>query len=286
MTLTTKIKERLESFRKKSIMDTRSLSGGCINNAMRVIYMDGSADMLKVNEHTPPDMFMKEAHGLVELKKAKAIRVPEVLLFGDDFILLEFISEASKKNDFYADFGRSFARLHKYSSDKPGFYEDNYIGSSIQPNRYKNSWKDFFIENRLLFQHKLLEKNGYASAELKSGMNKLVDKAALILDEVKESPSLLHGDLWSGNYMTDENGSACLIDPAVYYGHREADLAMTKVFDTFDSRFYAAYSEEFPLDEGAAYRENLYKLYHILNHLNLFGSSYYPSAVSLINFYQ
>lgn len=285
MTLNPRIKERIESFRKKEIADTKSLSGGCINNAMRIIYKDGSVDLLKVNEHAPIDMFMKEAHGLVELKKATSIRVPEVLIFDTHFILTEFIKEAPRKDNFYEDFGRSFARLHKYTSDKPGFYEDNYLGSSVQINRYKNKWKDFFIENRLLFQYKLAEKNGYASGELKTGMSKLFDKVPAILDEVKELPSLLHGDLWSGNYITDETGSACLIDPAVYYGHREADLAMTRVFETFDSRFYAAYSEESPLDEGYAFRENLYKLYHIINHLNIFGKSYYSSAVSLINFY-
>lgn len=252
---------------------------------MKVVYDDGSIDLLKVNDDTPPDMFMKEAHGLEELKKAKAIRVPEVFMFEENFILTEFISEAARCKDFYAEFGRSFALLHKYTSDKPGFYEDNYIGSSVQVNSYRDSWKDFFIENRLLFQFKLAEKNGYALSELRSGMSKLLEKVPGILDDVKESPSLMHGDLWSGNYIADEKGRACLIDPAVYYGHREADVAMTRVFGTFDTRFYEAYKEEFPFEEGYAYRENLYKLYHILNHLNLFGRSYYTGAVSLINFY-
>lgn len=266
-------------------MDTKTLSGGCINNAMKVVYYDGSGDLLKFNDRTPDDMFMKEAHGLVELKKARAIRVPEVLIFDTDFILTEFISEETKKYNFFDEFGRNFARLHKYTTDKPGFFEDNYLGSSLQVNRFKDTWKDFFIENRLLFQYKLAEKNGHATADLRSSMNKLLDKVPVILDEVKEPPSLLHGDLWSGNYITDENGSACLIDPAVYYGHREADLAMTRVFGTFDTRFYVAYSEEYPLDEGSSYRENLYKLYHLLNHLNLFGSAYYLSTISLIKFY-
>lgn len=283
--MNSKIKKQIESFRNKQISETNILSGGCINNAMKVIYTDGSADLLKINNEAPVDMFLKEAHGLEELAKSKAIKVPAVYFVDGNFILTEFISKAPQRRDFFEDFGRKFALLHKYTSDKPGFYEDNYIGSTVQTNSYKTNWKEFFIENRLLYQYRLAEKNGYAKGELKIKFPELIKKAEKLLSDVNEPASLLHGDLWSGNYMTDETGSACLIDPAVYYGHREADIAMTRVFETFDSRFYAAYSEEFPLEEGFAYRENLYKLYHILNHLNIFGSGYYSRAVSLINFY-
>jgi len=106
-----------------------------------------------------------------------------------------------------------------------------------------------------------------------------------VLEDCKSEPSLLHGDLWSGNFIIDETGNACLIDPAVYYGHREADLAMTKLFGGFDEKFYSAYNEEYPLDDGYEYREDIYKLYHVLNHLNLFGSGHYMQAVNLIKSY-
>ena len=120
---------------------------------------------------------------------------------------------------------------------------------------------------------------------MKEGINELGNKIEEILSGSEEKPALLHGDLWSGNYMPDENGNACLIDPAVYYGHREADLAMTKLFGGFDSNFYSAYNEAYPLKDGWRYRENIYKLYHVLNHLNLFGWGYYSQAISLIKSY-
>ncbi|MDZ7626517.1 MAG: fructosamine kinase family protein [Ignavibacteriaceae bacterium] len=121
--------------------------------------------------------------------------------------------------------------------------------------------------------------------ELRKGISKLENKIQEIIGDTQEKPSLLHGDLWGGNYMVDENGNAVLIDPAVYYGHREADLGMTKLFGGFSSEFYRAYNETFPLEDGYEYRENIYKLYHVLNHLNLFGGGYYSQALSLIKYY-
>ena len=182
--------------------------------------------------------------------------------------------------------------MHSYINTREkyfGFYEDNYIGSTSQINIAdeceKLDWTKFYFNKRLKFQFDLAEKKGCGGEELRKAFSKLENKFVDILKSNDEKPSLLHGDLWSGNYITDENGKACLIDPAVYYGHREADLAMTKLFGGFDSSFYAAYNEEYPLDDGYLYRENVYKLYHILNHLNLFGVGYYQQAVSLIKFY-
>ena len=120
---------------------------------------------------------------------------------------------------------------------------------------------------------------------MRKGISKLENKISEIIGDTNEKPSLLHGDLWGGNYMVDETGSAVLIDPAVYYGHREADLGMTKLFGGFGSEFYQSYNEEFPLQDGFEYRENIYKLYHVLNHLNLFGVGYYSQAMSLIKYY-
>ncbi len=177
--------------------------------------------------------------------------------------------------------------MHRTTSSNFGFYEDNYIGSNIQKNinNDNSNWIDFYFNNRILFQYKLAEKNGYATEEFKSNIKKIESSISKILGGSEEHPSLLHGDLWSGNFMVDENGDACLIDPAVYYGHREADLAMTKLFGGFNSEFYISYNDEWKLKEGYQYRENIYKLYHVLNHLNLFGMGYYSQAINLMKSY-
>ena len=289
MSLSGKITKKIENLRGSAVKKTESLSGGCISNAYKVTFEDNLSCLIKINEHSPADMFIKEAHGLQELRKANAIKVPEVLLFDAEFILLEFINSASNQKYFYEEFGRKYALLHKYNADEFGFYEDNYIGSTPQINindeRTKKNWTSFYLSNRLLYQFKLAEKNGYADSRLRDAFMKMVSKIESILEGSDAKPSLLHGDLWSGNYMTDENGDACLIDPAVYYGHREADLAMTKLFGGYPDSFYHAYNEAFPLREGWKYRENIYMLYHVLNHLNLFGSGYYSHALSLMKFY-
>jgi len=282
-------KNKIEEIIKEKITNQYSVSGGCINDA-RILQIDsGKQFFIKTNYNNLPGMFFNEANGLKELAKANAIRVPKIIYVEENFILLEAIKSASKSNNFFEDFGRRFARLHKYSDKYFGFYENNYIGSTQQINIPDDSeqtdWTRFYFNKRLKFQFNLAEKKGFSGIELKNAFSKLENKIDDILKSDYEKPSLLHGDLWSGNYMIDENGNACLIDPAVYYGNREADLAMTRLFGGFDSKFYSAYEEEFPLQSGYEYRENIYKLYHILNHLNLFGSGYYQQAVSLIRYY-
>lgn len=287
MKLNTKIQLRIETETGSRIISTESLSGGCISNAYKITLESGENLFLKYNSSV--DMFLKEANGLRELKKANAVKVPGVILAEKDFILLEFFNTGSPGKNFFEDFGRKFAQLHKFTGDSFGFYEDNYIGSTLQLNipdkNERNNWTDFYLNKRILFQYRLAEKNGYADTKLKEGIKKLENKIPDIISGSEEKPSLLHGDLWSGNYLVDESGEACLIDPAVYYGHREADLAMTKLFGGFNHNFYRAYNNEFPLPEGYEYRENLYKLYHVLNHLNLFGRGYYSQSIALINFY-
>jgi len=231
-------------------------------------------------------MFESEAAGLAELKKVNVIKVPEVIHVSNDFLLLEYVSPGIKKLNFWELFGRSFALLHKFIASTFGFYTDNYLGSNLQINESKTSegWAEFFFTNRLLIQFKLAEKNNLVDSLFRNSFIKLEKRINSILDN-QVLPSLLHGDLWSGNYIIAPDGSACLIDPAVYYGHREADLAMTKLFGGFSNVFYESYNNEFPLDKGYEYREGIYKLYHILNHLNLFGRGYYQQAISLINYY-
>jgi fructosamine-3-kinase len=284
-----KIKTRVEEKLGSKIISFTSLSGGCISDAFRITTADKSNFFLKYNPSASNDMFFKEANGLKELAKSYAIRIPAVLGFDKDYILLEYISSGNKKKNFFEEFGRCFAEMNRYTSEDFGFYEDNHIGSNPQKNipdgTEKTNWVDFYFYKRILFQFKLAEKLGNSTEELRKGISRLEDKIQEIIGYSDEKPSLLHGDLWGGNYMVGENGSPVLIDPAVYYGHREADLAMTKLFGGFNSEFYRAYNEIFPLKDGYEYRENIYKLYHVLNHLNFFGGGYYSQALSLIKFY-
>jgi protein-ribulosamine 3-kinase len=288
MILEEKIKAKIEGKLGEKILSITSLSGGCISNAYRITTHDKTNYFLKYNSAVSNDMFIKEANGLKELIKSKAIRIPEVLEFGKDYILLEYINSGNRKKNFSEEFGQRFANMHKFTLESFGYFEDNYIGSNVQKNiadeQEKVDWVSFYFNKRILFQLQLAEKFGSATEELRGGISKLEDRINQIIT-TGDKPSLLHGDLWSGNYMIDENGSAVLIDPAVYYGHREADLGMTKLFGGFGAEFYEAYNETFPLEDGYEYRENIYKLYHVLNHLNLFGGGYYSQAMSLIKYY-
>ncbi len=272
-----------ENILQEKIVTSHSLGGGCIADSQVIKTESGKKYFIK--KYALPNIHKAEANGLTELAKPNVIKIPEVIFYDDEILILEFIQEGKKKNNFFEDFGRQVAKLHKFTAEKFGFYEDNYCGSTPQKNIPTNDdWTEFYFNNRLLFQYKLAEKNNYVTAELKSSFLKLESKIIKII-QTEEKPALLHGDLWGGNYIVDENGNACLIDPAVYYGNREADLAMTKIFGGFDSLFYEAYQKEFPLPDGWQYRENIYKLYHIFNHLNLFGMTYYNQVMELINFY-
>lgn len=281
--------KNIESVIDEKIVNSHSVSGGCISDSQIITTGSGKKYFLKINFDQPPDMFKTESNGLNELRKANAIRIPEVVSVNSHYILLECIESRSGKSHFFEDFGRKFAQLHKYKSDRFGFYENNYIGSTPQKNipdkNEETNWVEFYFNKRILFQYQLAKKNGYADSTLSLLIKKLEDKISIILKNSDETPCLLHGDLWGGNYIVDDSGEACLIDPAVYYGHREADLAMTKLFGGFSSEFYDAYNEYYPLKDGYRYRENIYKLYHVLNHLNLFGTGYYNQTLALLNYY-
>jgi len=259
------------------------VGGGCIANAQLLIAKSGNKYFLKDGYFN--QMFLCEANGLKEISSSNTIRTPKVYYADESCLLLEYIESGIKKDEFYKRFGELFAQMHQCTSDKFGFYEDNYIGATNQINTYSDNWCDFYFNNRLLHQFKLAEKNGYVSAELKGKFNKLENKIEHILSGSEDIPCLLHGDLWGGNYMVSNQGEPVLIDPAVYYGNREADLAMTKLFGGFTQVFYDSYQKKYPLPEGYHYRENIYLLYHVLNHLNLFGSSYYHQSISLMDYY-
>ena len=279
--------ERIESVIGSAIVDCQAVGGGCIAQTQVVKAINESQYFLKTGFEG--DLFIKEANGLNELRKANAIRVPEVIAVDKDFLLLEKIDGSHKSNDFFRQFGTQYARMHMLQGDGFGFFEDNYIGSTPQLNRAnddaKRDWTTFYFNKRLLYQFKLAERNGYSDSVFAKNFAGIENGIENILKWSEEPPVLLHGDLWGGNYMVDEAGQAVLIDPAVYYGHREADLAMTKLFGGFSFEFYQAYQKQNPLKEGFEYRENIYLLYHVLNHLNLFGSSYKGQALQLMQSY-
>ena len=278
----------IESIINEKITQSASVGGGCIADSRKIKTESGREFFLKTGG-TSDSMFHCEANGLRELGKAQALRIPQVVAVTDDFLLLEYISQGIRTNDFFEKFGQNLAHLHRFQAGYFGFFEDNYIGATPQlniPDPYEaQDWPAFYFNKRLLFQYRLAERNGYVSPRLKTGFMKLESSIDSILKGSEEPPCLLHGDLWGGNYLCDENGEAVLIDPAVYYGHREADLAMTKLFGGFSAAFYESYHCEYPLPAGWEYRENIYKLYHVLNHLNLFGTGYLQEAEQLLNFY-
>lgn len=271
------------------------VGGGCIADAAVAHFADGSSVFVKRAAGVPA-MFEREAEGLSALAEAGAIRVPAVLAVSQEALVLELISEASRKPGFSESFGRDFAKLHEYRGKTFGFYHDNFIGSTGQYNEPLDApwneaspddgstWPRFFMERRLRFQVRLAAQKGYGH-ELEQLLDQAEARILELLGASTELPSLLHGDLWSGNYIVDDRGEACLIDPAVYYGHREADLAMTRLFGGFDSSFYAAYAERSPLVPGHEERLPIYQLYHILNHLNLFGGGYFMQSKRILQRY-
>jgi len=279
------LKDKIEDWAAKKIIAAQSVSGGSIAQISCLQFEDGSTCFFKTGAQYA-DMFLKEASGLREIKKANCIRVPEVLYVDSEILLLEYIQAGVKDYHFDIRLGEQLAELHSKTNLTYGFRENNYIGANPQINSAnsveKQSWVDFYYNKRLLYQFKLAEKNTMLGDELKNGFLLLENRIEEILEGSEEKPSLLHGDLWGGNYMCDEQSNPVLIDPAVHYGHREAEMAMTKLFGGFGEMFYQFYQRKKPLPEGYDYRENIYMLYHVLNHLNLFGSSYYAQAVRLV----
>jgi len=266
----------------------RGIGGGCIADAAVAAFGDGTRVFVK-RAAGRPDMFHREAEGLRVLAAARAIRVPEVLAVSDQALVLELIEPAPRRPDFAADFGRRFERLHEHRGKACGFFNDNYIGATPQPNRPLDAdwdraqedngsgWPRFWIERRLRFQAQLASERG-AGTELAQLLDRAEPLIQSMLEAAIEPPVLLHGDLWGGNYIVDDRGEACLIDPATYFGHREADLGMTRLFGGFEPAFYAAYQEAAPLPAGHEERLPLYQLYHLLNHFNLFGGGYYQQS--------
>jgi protein-ribulosamine 3-kinase len=261
------------------------LSGGSINHAYRLETDTGDFFMKYNRASAYPGMFEQEAGGLALLHGAGEIRVPEVIAHGDDgthtFILLEYLDPAGKTNNFWEDFGRKLAALHRHTTNTFGLDHDNYIGSLKQYNDRYDKWTDFFRDQRLLVQMEMAASKGLLPSRTKQAFERLFIR----LDELfqEEPPSLIHGDLWSGNYMVDEQGEACIIDPAVYFGFREMDIGMSRLFGVFGSGFYDAYHEAWPMESGWRERIEICNLYPLMVHVNLFGSGYLGSVESILS---
>ncbi len=266
------------------ILSAKPLQGGSINEVYCLKTTAGSF-CLKYNlSDAFPKMFETEAGGLKLLSMAGTLKVPGVIAYDrlpdHSFILMEYIQPAPQIKDFFQDFGRNLARLHKQKGELYGLDYNNYMGSLAQNNCYHSVWVDFFVEERLDKQVKLALRKGLLDPSVENLFEKLYVKLDDLLPE--EPPCLVHGDLWSGNFIVSEDGKACLIDPAVYYGNREVDLAMSTLFGGFSPEFYASYEEEYPLIKGWRNRLDLYKLYPLLIHLNLFGCSYLGSILQIL----
>ncbi|HET6724408.1 MAG TPA: fructosamine kinase family protein [Gammaproteobacteria bacterium] len=259
------------------------VGGGDINEAWR---FDGAGTrwFVKLNTDSKLDMFAAERDALAELAYADAVRVPRPLCLGRAagraFLVLEFLDLKPPDAASDAQLGQALARQHRHTANRFGWHRDNTIGSTKQINGQLDDWANFWRERRLLPQLELAARNG--RADLRAQAAPLLAGLDAFFSGYQPVPSLLHGDLWGGNRARLADGSAVIFDPAVYYGDREADIAMTELFGGFDPAFYAAYAKEWRLDEGYASRRRLYNLYHVLNHLNLFGGGFGAQARSLI----
>lgn len=270
---------------------TTPVGGGSINEAYRLEGTDGSRYFLKLNDarHLPiPSTWLRtgfaaEAEGLNAIAATQTIRVPRPVAHGTidthSFLVLEYLELSSRGNAHLL--GEQLAALHRFTGEKFGFSQDNFIGTTPQPNGWKSSWMDFWREQRLGFQLRLAAQNGYGGG-LRTLGEKLLDTLPAFFAGYSPQPALLHGDLWSGNHAFLAVGTPVIFDPAPYYGDRECDLAMTELFGGYPADFYAVYRAAYPPDAGYAVRKDLYNLYHILNHANLFGGSYATQAEGMM----
>ena len=273
------IKAEIQSRLNVKILNDTPLHGGDINSAARLDLDNDSSVFIKWNTDTPSDMFSSEAEGLELLATADCgLHIPAVILQSEQFLVIEFIEESPTGDSF--DFGVQLAQMHKKSNELFGLQESNYIGRLSQSNKYHPDWLEFFFRERLEPQVKMAIDSG----KLEPGLGAIFDRVMnyTYIRFPEEPPALLHGDLWAGNYMFTTDGKTSIYDPAVYFGHREMDLAMTHLFGGFEPEFYHGYMKEYPLEEGYEERFKLCNLYPILVHANLFGGSYTRKAETLL----
>lgn len=257
-------------------------NGGCINTTYQVMLDNGHRYFIKLNQHQYANMFAAESAGLQAIRNTDTLQAPAPLGHGTHehyaYLILEFMDMHSHGNHRLA--GEQLAAMHHHLSPQYGWEQDNTIGSTLQRNTRHKNWINFWQQERLGFQLTLAKHNGYPSSAYEQGL-RLQEQVGYFFTEYHPLPSLLHGDLWGGNMAYTADGLPILFDPAVYYGDREADIAMTELFGGFNPDFYAAYNAHWPLDNGYKIRKTLYNLYHILNHFNLFGGGYAGQATRM-----
>ncbi len=266
-----------------SLRNSTPVGGGSINRAYRLDGMDGTRYFLKLNGAQHLAMFIAEVQGLDAIAATDTIRVPHTIAHGSaagqSYLVLEYLELGTRGDDRLL--GEQLAALHRRTAEQFGFTHDNYIGTTPQPNTWTNDWVTFWREQRMGFQLRLAAQNGYGS-RLQNLGEKLMDALPAFFADYTPQPSLLHGDLWSGNHAFLADGTPAIFDPAVYYGDRECDLAMTELFGGYSAEFYAAYRSAYAPDQGYATRKELYNLYHVLNHANLFGGGYVHQAEQMM----
>jgi protein-ribulosamine 3-kinase len=272
------------------VQSSTPTGGGSINQTSILQLNNGERVFLKKNSRPPNGFFAAEAKGLKLLAKVKnEVRIPKPLAIQDSpnptFLILEYLEETQPTKNFTSRFAQSLAKLHRVTQNNFGLDHDNYIGSTPQINTLETDGIKFFRDHRLRFQQDLARQSGKLPLTADKNLSKLCDQLGNYLDISGENPALLHGDLWSGNYFPDASQTPCIFDPAVYFGLREADLAMTELFGRLPQKFYDVYHESFPLNPGYEERKDLYNLYHLLNHLNLFGGSYLSSVEQVLKKY-
>jgi len=260
------------------------VSGGDISSAWRLASTDGDL-FVKTGPKSVADMFAAEADGLTELAGPGTVRIPELVATGCceslAFLALEWLRLEAADTKAEKLLGEQLAEMHRTTSDRFGWHRDNTIGLTPQINSWNDNWVDFYREQRLAFQLRLARDNGFRG-DLQDRGSRLLKRLPVYFDHAEPPASLLHGDLWGGNWGCCE-GQPVIFDPAVYYGDRETDIAMTRLFGGFGAAFYDAYEATWPLPDGHAERQHLYQLYHVLNHLNLFGSGYLGRAMELMD---
>jgi fructosamine-3-kinase len=260
------------------------VGGGGINTAYQ-IQTDHHSFFIKLNQAHLVTMFEAEAQGLEEMRALNCLRIPEVICHGQadghSYIVLEYIELGSLRGSSAKLLGSQLAQLHQHTQPFYGWHINNTIGSTPQYNNREHDWLVFWQQHRLNQQLIFARKNGFGG-HLQDQGQRLLNNLHLFFEGYSPEPSLLHGDLWGGNAAADPQGNPVIFDPACYYGDRETDIAMTELFGGFGNDFRSAYQAEYPLDTGYKTRKTLYNLYHILNHLNLFGGGYLSQSESMI----
>jgi len=266
----------------------RPLGGGSINRT-EIIETTAGTFVLKSNHDARSGMFQAEADGLAALRSSgTSLVIPRVIAVHDAppaFLVLEYLDAGARVGDFDERLGRGLAELHRSTNARFGFWRDNYCGATTQPNSWTERWVEFYAVSRLGHQARLASAAGRLDRGERASIDRVINRLDDWIDEPANGPSLIHGDLWSGNLHRDSGGRPAIIDPATYFAHREAELGMMTLFGGFSQRVFDAYHETLPLEPGWRDRNAIYRLYHVMNHLNLFGGGYRSDVMAIVRRY-